>query len=216
MNELIKISKNNIINKHVINARDLQEFLGAKQDFSWWIKGRIEKYRFIENVDYVRICFNIFGEEVLFSKLSDNVSRTYKIEYAITLDMAKELAMVQNNERGRQVRQYFIEAERGYRINRFSNYLNRMFLVPCIKSIQLFKTYFIRDKYTGYIKIGKSINVDKRIKNFRTINPTIELVGVIDSDVELELHREYEHKRQTGEWFNLNNVDVENIKLNIK
>ena len=207
MKELIKIGRNIETGNPVINARDLHTFLEVGKHFSTWLPDKIKKYGFIENVDYTRVFFDIFGNEIC--SLSNGV---YKIEYAITLDMAKELAMVQNNERGRQVRQYFIEVERIYRINHFANYVNRMFLIPCLKKIRVFKTYFLRDINTGHIKIGKSTNVDERIKNFRVINPSIELMTVVNKDIELELHDEYEHKRITGEWFDLTENDLNNIK----
>ena len=88
-----------------VNARDLWKFLESKQDFSTWIKRRIEKYEFIEGQDY------------LLHKFVEQLPSGAKhcIEYLISLDMAKELAMVENNERGRQARQYFIEVEKRYR-----------------------------------------------------------------------------------------------------
>ena len=75
-----------------VNARDLWKFLESKQDFSTWIKRRIEKYEFIEGQDY------------LLHKFVEQLPSGAKhcIEYLISLDMAKELAMVENNERGRQ------------------------------------------------------------------------------------------------------------------
>ena len=88
-----------------VNARDLWNFLESKQDFSTWIKRRIEKYEFIEGQDY------------LLHKFVEQLPSGAKhcIEYLISLDMAKELAMVENNERGRQARQYFIEVEKRFR-----------------------------------------------------------------------------------------------------
>ena len=51
MNELIKITENN--GRRAVSARELHEFLESKQDFSTWIKNRIEKYDLVENVDYI-------------------------------------------------------------------------------------------------------------------------------------------------------------------
>ncbi len=104
MNELLKIKTNNINNESVntVNARDLHEFLEVGKIFAAWIKERIEKYNFIENQDFV--CFPI-----LESKGRGGHNR---IEYYLSLDMAKELAMVENNEKGRQARRYFIECEK--------------------------------------------------------------------------------------------------------
>jgi len=86
------------------NARDLHATLEVAKDFTDWIKYRIEQYGFIEGEDY-----------------SPNLGKTSRrggrpaTDYHLTLDMAKELAMVENNERGRQVRRYFIQIEKDAR-----------------------------------------------------------------------------------------------------
>jgi len=89
-------------NKQVVSARELHNFLESKQEFANWIKQRIEKYGLIENQD-----FEVFDN---FIK-NPNGGRPLK-EYALTLDCAKEIAMVEGNEKGKQARQYFIECEK--------------------------------------------------------------------------------------------------------
>lgn len=73
-----------------------------RKDFSTWLKDRIDQYGFAENSDYVSIPQN--GGKPSGGRPSK--------EYALSLDMAKELAMVERNEKGKQARQYFIECER--------------------------------------------------------------------------------------------------------
>ncbi|MDR2205836.1 MAG: antA/AntB antirepressor family protein [Flavobacteriaceae bacterium] len=102
-NELIKITEQN--GKQAVNARELHAFLGSKRDFSNWIKDRIKKYGFIENQDFA--VFDNFGE-------NPTGGRPQK-EYALTLDMAKELSMVENNDKGKIARQYFIQKDKEYR-----------------------------------------------------------------------------------------------------
>jgi phage anti-repressor protein len=119
MNELIKIGKSGRTGNPVVNARDLHEFLEAKQDFSNWLKGRIKKYGFVENIDYARIFYDIDGKKLPVKedgelKLGES-QWVFRIEYALTLDCAKELAMVQSNDKGRQARLYFIEIEKQFR-----------------------------------------------------------------------------------------------------
>ncbi|EAL6802245.1 phage antirepressor Ant [Campylobacter coli] len=80
------------------NAREIFQFLNSEQEYSNWIKNRISHYNFIENQDYII--------ELVYTK-----GRPRK-EYYVTLDMAKELCMVENNEKGRQARCYFIECEK--------------------------------------------------------------------------------------------------------
>lgn len=100
MNELIKIEPRQIAGSAIqtCNARDLWLFVESRQEFSNWIKGRIEKYGFAE------------GEDFTVDKFING--RATVIDYHLTIEMAKELAMVENNEKGREVRRYFIECER--------------------------------------------------------------------------------------------------------
>lgn len=88
--------------KQVVNARELHEKLGNKKQFANWIQLRIEQYGFVENQD-----FQVFNQKVKNS----NGGRSRK-EYALSLDMAKELCMVENNDAGRRIRKYFIEVEK--------------------------------------------------------------------------------------------------------
>lgn len=82
-----------------VNARELHEFLEVGRDFTNWIKGRIEQYGFSEGQDFTPI-------------LAESEIGRPRTEYYISLDMAKELSMVERNDKGKQARQYFIECER--------------------------------------------------------------------------------------------------------
>lgn len=103
MNELITITKATINNEEVnaVNARELWEKLEVKTQFKDWMPRRIEEFGFEEGKDFSSI-------------LSKSHGRPSK-EYIISLDMAKELAMVENNEQGRRIRRYFIEVEKNAR-----------------------------------------------------------------------------------------------------
>lgn len=85
-----------------VDARHLHAFLKVGKVFGAWINERIEQYEFAENVDFV-----------VFSETGNNPQggRPSK-EYALSLDMAKELSMVERNDRGKRARQYFIQCER--------------------------------------------------------------------------------------------------------
>ncbi|MBW6397044.1 antA/AntB antirepressor family protein [Roseomonas sp. HJA6] len=87
-----------------IAATKLHAFLGAGRDCPTWIKGRIAKYSFTEGVDFVK--------ESRSPKTGSEWGGQNALEWHLTLDMAKELAMVQNNEKGRDARRYFIDCER--------------------------------------------------------------------------------------------------------
>lgn len=103
-NEIIPINTRKD-GKQTVNARDLHEFLEVGKDFTTWIKDRINSYNFEENQDFTLL--PEIGEQ------TRNTGRGghNKTEYHITIDMAKELSMVERNEKGKQARQYFIKME---------------------------------------------------------------------------------------------------------
>lgn len=96
------------------DARTLHAFMQVRRDFTTWIKGRIRKFGFTVGEDYATISRSPelgSGKEV-FTKSGENLGGRPGTDYHLTLDMAKELAMVENNEQGRAARRYFIECER--------------------------------------------------------------------------------------------------------
>jgi phage anti-repressor protein len=85
-----------------VSARQLHDYLKVKSRFATWINNRINKFEFAINEDYFT-----------FSKNLENGGKL--IEYVITLDMAKQLTMVENNAKGSQARRYFIQCEKALR-----------------------------------------------------------------------------------------------------
>jgi len=83
----------------LVDARSLHRFLSIDTDFRKWVARRIEEYGFQEGDDFR-------------SFLGESSGGRRSREYHITLDMAKELSMVERNEKGRQARRYFIECEK--------------------------------------------------------------------------------------------------------
>ena len=104
MNQLIPLQPQTINGNAVetVSARTLHEFLGVATRFNDWISTRIKEYDFIDNQDFV--CFTENSVKPKGGRPSQ--------EYYITLDMAKELSMVERNEKGKQARKYFIECEK--------------------------------------------------------------------------------------------------------
>lgn len=101
MNELIKITKDDNGNS-VVSGRELHEFLGVTERYSSWFS-RMTKYGFEENVDY------------LGCKVFNTLAKQELQDHALTLDMAKEISMIQRTEKGKQARQYFIEVEKAFK-----------------------------------------------------------------------------------------------------
>lgn len=117
MNELINIKNEN--GQQAVSARDLHEFLvvdsitnNVGEKYADWIK-RMVDYGFDENIDYEIIRFNYLGHII---RKSDG-QHVSKIEYILTLDCAKEISMLQKNEKGRIARKYFIDVEKKHRAN---------------------------------------------------------------------------------------------------
>lgn len=89
--------------RRLVSARELHAALGSGWQFSDWIQDRIAKYGFVEGQEFFRVsCKTPAGGRP-------------RIEYWLTLDCAKEIAMVENNERGRRIRRYLIDVEKRYR-----------------------------------------------------------------------------------------------------
>ena len=80
-----------------VNARELHAKLEVRTRFNDWIRRAIDRYGFEENIDY--------------SKLS-NANPSIGVEVIVTLDMAKELCMLDDSDKGKQFRRYFIECEK--------------------------------------------------------------------------------------------------------
>jgi anti-repressor protein len=103
--ELIKITEKEGSIK-TVNARDLWKFLKSSLRFNDWIIRRINRYNFTENEDYTLLIneYRVNG--------NNGGGSTRRKEYHISIDMAKELSMLENNEKGKQARKYFIECEK--------------------------------------------------------------------------------------------------------
>ncbi len=118
MNDLINIKviqkDFNGDKKRFVNARELHHWLGVGKRFATWITDRISKYDFVEDLDYF-ITIPNSGNGLDTQKTGKVIdAKTGKVlakEYVLSVDMAKELAMVENSEIGKKVRKYFIRVE---------------------------------------------------------------------------------------------------------
>ena len=99
--ELIKVTTGEE-GKRLVSARELHEFLEIGTRFDKWIPRMID-YGFEENIDY--IVTDIFVP-------NSNGGKQNKKDYILSIDMAKELSMIQRTEKGKEARQYFIQCEK--------------------------------------------------------------------------------------------------------
>lgn len=100
MNQLIETSTNES-GEIIVSGRELHEFLDVQSNYTTWFK-RMSEYGFIEGTDFIP-----FSEESTGGRPSQ--------DHALKIDMAKEVSMIQRNEKGKQARQYFIEVEKQYK-----------------------------------------------------------------------------------------------------
>lgn len=102
MNNLINITLNEN-HEPVVSARQLHETLEVKTEYKKWFK-RMTEYGFTENEDFVKVT-----QKCLTSSTGQNIT-----DHVIKLDMAKEIAMIQRTDKGKEVRTYFIQVEKDF------------------------------------------------------------------------------------------------------
>lgn len=100
--EILKVEINDN-QEPIVGGRELHEALGIETDYRHWFK-RMREYGFVENQDYVRVV----------QKCPTPGGIQEVTNHALKLDMAKEIAMIQRNEKGKQVRQYFLKVEKEF------------------------------------------------------------------------------------------------------
>lgn len=108
MNELIKITEYK--GNQAVSARDLHKFLEITERFSSWFE-RMLQYGFVENQD--------FTSAKSFTLVNNGAQREID-DYALTLDCAKEISMIQRSKKGKEAREYFIECEKQLRSGKFA------------------------------------------------------------------------------------------------
>lgn len=191
MNELIKVTQNNN-GEQLVNAKDLHDFLQVKSKFADWIKNRIKKYGFIENVDYTTISKNL-----------ENGGR--EVEYIITLSVAKELSMVENNSRGREARLYFIECEKQLKNNTpaiteeqrlvLSIYAGGVEAIEATKALVELKTKELQKtiEYKEDVIIGLTDDIELKDKR-QILNQVVRYKGANYQERWKKLYYEFEKK----------------------
>ena len=109
MNQLIPLQSQTIDGNAVetVNARELHAFLGVVTRYNDWFSRRTKDYGFTENIDYV--CLT--QKRVTQTSEGREGAAVEQVHY-VSLDMAKELSMVERTEKGKQARRYFIECEK--------------------------------------------------------------------------------------------------------
>lgn len=151
MNELIKITKDDNGNS-VVSGRDLHDFLEVKTAYKDWFP-RMCEYGFTDGKDFSSI-------------LSESTGGRPRADHAMTLDMAKEISMIQRTEKGKQARQYFIDVEKAYK---------EKYKLPQTPEEKLALTMQV------------TLRLDKRVGNLEKSIDEIQNKSEIDSDQRYKL-----------------------------
>ena len=125
--ELIRIQTNEN-EEQVVSGRDLHNFLEVRTRYNDWINKRIKEYGFIENIDFVAITQK---------KVTAQGNETTYFDHLMKISMAKEVAMIENNEKGRKARLYFIKCEEAW--NNEDMILARAFKIQNRKMLEYVK-----------------------------------------------------------------------------
>lgn len=209
--ELIKVNKEN----NTVSARELHSFLESKERFSKWFN-RMLGYGFELGTDF---------ESVPKSTPVNNGGIQMLKDYAITLDMAKEISMIQRNEKGKQARQYFIQCEKfiqdsklteEFKYYRKTGKIARKDLTDTIKEKLQPSNQFVYGNYTelGYLKVfGKKT---KELKQERNLKPKDNLRNHFTPEELKEVLKVEEEIKSLIIAFNLMNIDNKEVYKKIK
>ena len=210
--ELIKVNKEN----NTVSARELHEFLEVETRFNDWFK-RMCQYGFVEKEDY---------EKIIVSVDTQKRVRTYEqVDYEITIDMAKEISMIQRTEKGKQARQYFIQCEKfiqdsklteEFKYYRKTGKIARKDLTDTIKEKLQPSNQFVYGNYTelGYLKVfGKKT---KELKQERNLKPKDNLRNHFTPEELKEVLKVEEEIKSLIIAFNLMNIDKKEVYKKIK
>lgn len=168
-NELIKITKDENGNS-VVSGRDLHEFLEVGTPYDKW---------------FPRMCEYGFSEEIDFSTfLSESTGGRPRTDHALTLDMAKEISMIQRTEKGKQARRYFIEVEKAYKEQyRLPQTPEEKLALTMEVTTRINKRLGKVEEKIIEIENKQEINSDQRYKLWVTRNrKAVEVLGGKESD----------------------------------
>lgn len=216
MNQLIPTQVNEQGNL-LVSGRDLHEFLEIGTRYNVWFPRMIE-YGFAENVDFIRVtqkCDTLGGEQEM-------------ADHHLRIEMAKEICMIQRNEKGKQARQYFIDLERKWNspdmvIKRAHEYLERkvaalttdnLVLSQQIKELQPKATY-----YDMVLQNKSLLSVSKIAKDYglsaMALNKMLHELGIQfkQGDIWL-LYAKYQDKGYTQTTTHV--IDADNSRVNTK
>lgn len=144
----------------VVYGSELHEVLGVKTPYRSWVERRFEDCQADENEDYysVQICTVVGG--------------TPRKEHIIKLDIAKEMAMLERNDKGKEVRRYFIQVEKKFKEQQKINFVD-----PETEKIQTMRMNAITRMANMYLKLSKVDTLSENYKNILVAKASEVLSG---------------------------------------
>ncbi|MEV2286518.1 phage antirepressor KilAC domain-containing protein [Paenibacillus larvae] len=188
MNEIIPTHSNENGNL-LVSGRDLHEFLESNERYSKWF-ARMTEYGFVENVDFTT------GQK---STVVNNGAVRVLDDHYLTINMAKEISMIQRNDKGKQARQYFLDLERKWNspemvIKRAHDYLVQK--VAALETDKLMLEQRVAE-YEPKITYLDRILQSKGTVTITQIAKDYELSGQALNQI---LHEERVQYKQNGQW----------------
>jgi len=185
MNELIPITVNEN-EEPIVSARTLYDFLDISERYSKWFE-RMTSYGFAKDIDYTPY-------QIVHPQNNQELE-----DHALKLDMARELSMIQRNEKGKQARQYFIQVEKDY--NSPEKIMARALKIADATINTLHLEVKIKDQLIGEMK-PKADYTDKILKSKSTmnINAIAKDYGMSARGMNKILHELGVQYYQDGQW----------------
>jgi len=182
MKELIEISQVLIGTENVnsVNARDLWNSLEIKKEYASWIKLQISNLGLEINVDYISFA----------QKVKRETGATTKKEYITTLDTAKHISMASRTEKGKEVRKYFIEAEKQLKANQTTNngIDSVMFNSMMSNQNKLLELFIMQSQKTNMLIENILVNNTKKPQQQNKKSISEEIDTVYSSDYPQEMY----------------------------
>jgi hypothetical protein len=155
----------------------------------------------IDFSDYVGMAIDCYGNEDVFISFHNMPNGVFS-----------PLILLFDTDTFEQHYNFYDDKPVAIRLSHLNEFKLHLLNKKSISKDEVSKTYFMKDKRNGFIKIGKSKNPTIREKTLQSEEPAISIVFVINKDIETELHRRFKSKRVRGEWFQLSPEDIDSIK----
>ena len=170
MNELIKVEVKN--GEQLVSGRELHKFLGIGTEYMKWFS-RMTNYGFIENVDFIVIVKND-EDDTAFGGIRKST------DHLIKLNMAKEISMLQRNEKGKEARTYFIKCEEAWNspemILARANQIQSRMIEDYAKKIKVLENKIQEDK--PKVEFYNDVTDSKHTCDMQTVAKVLNFRGV--------------------------------------